>query len=161
MPHYDANAITVAAKLGKVDILEWWRRNQGVFPLKINYRAVAEASRQGHLHVLEWFYRYSRPSVPKSERVKMLYSAKAMDWASLEKRIDVLDWWLAKSKVEPKEDCLKLMYSPRAMGWASRKGHVDVLEWWANSGLKLKYATSALKWATENVHLDVLNWWKN
>ncbi|KAI9218375.1 hypothetical protein BC828DRAFT_407649 [Blastocladiella britannica] len=84
--------------------------------------------------------------------LKLKYSENAMDWVSMNGHVDVLDWW--------RHSGLELRYSNRAIDWASENGHVDVLEWWRNSGFKLKYSEIAMDWASKNGHVDVLKWWQ-
>ncbi|KAI9221808.1 hypothetical protein BC828DRAFT_55801 [Blastocladiella britannica] len=81
------------------------------------------------------------------------YSDWAMEWASCNGHIDVLNWWCDSS--------LELKYSNWAMDWASDKGHINMLQWWRASGLKLKYSEIAMDWASRSGHVDVLNWWRD
>lgn len=83
----------------------------------------------------------------------LVYSYYAVDVASENGYIDVLNWW--------KDSGLYLEYLESAMDRASRNGRINVLIWWKNSGLKLKYSTNAMNWASANGLIDVLNWWKN
>jgi hypothetical protein len=103
------------------------------------------SSMYGFISILKWW---------KNSGLELKYTANAMDWASKNGHIDVLDWWL-------KESGLELKYTANAMDWASKNGHIDVLDWWLKeSGLELKYSESSMDWASKNGHVDTLNWWK-
>lgn len=78
------------------------------------------------------------------------YSCNAMDLASKNNNIEILQWWLDYGEFE---------YSENAINWASNRGHVNVLEWWKNSGLLLKYNGDAISDAFMNGHENVLDWW--
>lgn len=117
-------------------------------------------------------------------------SLKAVDGASKNGHIDVLEWWYSLSdRLEKnilfaftgwaidwasaygqinvlnwwlsKKKEIKLSYTYDSINWASMNGLIDVLEWWKKSGLELKYTKSAITLASANGHTDVLTWWDN
>jgi len=61
--------------------------------------------------------------------IQKVYNAQAIDGASRQGFIEVLQWWL--------ESGLLLDYTDRALENASSRGLVEVLEWWRTNSLKL------------------------
>jgi len=62
---------------------------------------------------------------------ELYYTENAMDYASANGHIKVLEWW--------KNSGFILKYSESAMHMAAKAGNVCSLDWWVNSGLELKY----------------------
>jgi len=89
----------------------------------------------------------------KGSELTFQYDNLSMDLASENDHINVLDWW--------KNSAFELKYSHYAMDLASKHNRVDVLDWWKNSGLILCYSTYAMDLASMCGRVDVLNWWKN
>jgi ankyrin repeat protein len=106
------------------------------------------ASYYNYMNILDGFSNLGLISLLESK-----YTDYALNWASQEGHINVLEWW--------KKSNLKLKYTDHALDWASLHGHINVLEWWKKSNLKLKYTSRALNWASESGHINVLEWWKN
>ncbi|ORZ30274.1 hypothetical protein BCR44DRAFT_1445467 [Catenaria anguillulae PL171] len=92
--------------------------------------------------VLDWWLAHSGSS-------KLKYTDLAMDRASAEGRVDLLDWWV-------KSGC-ELKYSSQSFDLAAESGHLDVLEWWLASDLEFEIHTP-LTLATRGNHLDVMDW---
>ena len=61
--------------------------------------------------------------------IQKVYDAQAIDGASRQGFIEVLQWWL--------DSGLQLHYTDRALENASSRGLVEVLEWWRTSSQKL------------------------
>jgi len=117
------------------------------FNLKINEYYIDQASEKGCLKILEWSLKTLNKSMP--------YSCSAINNASTEGHVKVLDWWVNSG--------LEFKYTKYAIDWASQGGHVDVLEWWLKAkndyGLELKYSDMAIYCASLNCHSKVLDWW--
>lgn len=84
------------------------------------------------------------------------YTHEAMDGASSNGHIQVLDWWLRDSE-------LPLKYSEAALEQASGNNHLAVLEWWRvaatiDERVVLRPGRS-IQYATQNGRLEVLRWW--
>lgn len=105
---------------------------------------IDEASKNNYLDALYLQTQFNLP-----------YTEFAIDHASANGHIGILDWWLAA-----KESGIVLKYSEDAIDYASRHGHLSVLQWWAASGLTIRYSRFAIDRASENGHVDVLQWWK-
>ncbi|ORZ33524.1 hypothetical protein BCR44DRAFT_43372 [Catenaria anguillulae PL171] len=102
--------------------------------------------------VLEWLWR-------NTSRARFEYPVAALDNCT---SLDVLDWWLSKSKVEECGlDWLK--YSEDAVDNACRLGRLDVVQWWWNAavadGIAFLYSRKSVDQACEYGHSDVLDWW--
>ncbi|KAJ3041443.1 hypothetical protein HDV00_009424 [Rhizophlyctis rosea] len=93
----------------------------------------------------------------------------ALDEASAKGHLDILDWWVSKSRwgVEYSPSSideasskgllegsgLPLQFTEDVMDGASEYGHVAVLDWWKNSGLELTWSDMALEGASANGHI--------
>lgn len=111
----------------------------------------------GRTEVLE-FWRTS-PSFLTKE-----YSAEALDGASRQGFVNVLEWW--------QHSGLPLKFSEAALEQASSQGHIQVLDWWKSqsttvddsnasidsSKVRLKPGKS-ICYATQNGQVDVVRWW--
>ncbi|PHH82342.1 hypothetical protein CDD82_6316 [Ophiocordyceps australis] len=89
-------------------------------------------------------------------RDKHVYDNEAVDGASKNGHIRVLDWWRRRSD-------LPLRYTEAALEQASGRGHLLVLEWWRDAAAKderivLRPGRSLL-WASQHGKVDVLRWW--
>ena len=93
-------------------------------------------------------------NIEELEKVKStekIWTEKAMNNASINNHVSVLDWWLKSG--------LELKYTNDAIDKACESDRVSVLDWWLKSGLELKYTHDAIDKACENNHISVLNWW--
>jgi ATP-dependent Lon protease len=80
-----------------------------------------------------------------------IWTEKAMNNASQNNHVSVLDWWLKSG--------LELKYTEDALNYASANNHISILDWWLKSGLELKYTEDALNYASANNHISTLDWW--
>lgn len=85
----------------------------------------------------------------------MIYSSDAMDSASENGHLNILNIWLNSG--------LELKYTDDAVNMASKNGHISILDWWktqkTKNNLKFKYTVDALNYASEKGNINVLNWW--
>jgi hypothetical protein len=98
---YDRLPIDVSSAFGNTDALDF-------------------ASANGHINVLEWWFK----SV-----LELKYTDRALIWASYNGHINVLEWWFNSG--------LPLKYS-RLVG-TSTFTRMDVVAWWKDSGLPLAF----------------------
>jgi ATP-dependent Lon protease len=83
------------------------------------------------------------------------YTSEAIDNASANGKIEVLDWWInANKKFE-----IELKYTEKAINLASKFDKIESLDWWINSGLELKYNHNAIDYASSECKIRVLDWW--
>ncbi len=68
-----------------------------------------------------------------AKKNKYKYSNLAVDRASQNGHVYVLQWW--------KESGLELRYTTNAINHASRNGHVSVLQWWKDNASKQIFKT--------------------
>ena len=154
----------LASRFGQTKVLSWWlaasspsatpspsdgeddaSASPRLPPLPRDYDSepLDEASRKGHIHVLQWW---------KTSGLPLRYGL-AMDVASAWGQPAVLEWW--------KNSGLPLEYDRNALRSASYRGEVGVLEWWKRSGLRLIYDKDVLVEATKFNRVEVLEWWKH
>jgi hypothetical protein len=126
--------------LGKIETLDFLFKKFGL-ELKYSVNALNNASSEGHVNVLTWWFKSNLP---------LEYNARALNNASLNGHVNVLEWWLKSG--------LELKYTGDSLKLASEKGHVHVLEWWKKSGLELQYDEKIFD---NCINIDSLNWWKN
>jgi len=120
-------------------VLNWWlHQSKSGFlqklglPLKYTEHAIDDASKNGHVNVLNWWLKSG---------LELKYTSASMLEASLKKSFPVLDWWLYSG--------LKIKYNHDIIDLCSSKGYTDVLDWWLHSGLELKYSGRAPNSAPE------------
>jgi hypothetical protein len=138
----------LASRFGQTKVLSWWLKTSDptlpdALPREYDEEPLDEASRKGHIHVLQWW---------KSSGLPLRYGL-VMDVASASGQLPVLEWW--------KNSGLPLEYDRHALRSASYRGEVEVLEWWKRSGLRLIYDKEVLVEATKFNRVEVLEWWKN
>jgi ATP-dependent Lon protease len=83
--------------------------------------------------------------------LELKYTQNAIDNASANNHVPILDWWLKSG--------LELRYTQKAIDNASANNHVPILDWWLKSGLELKYTQKAIDNASANNHVSILDWW--
>ncbi|KAI5848685.1 hypothetical protein DFP73DRAFT_509954 [Morchella snyderi] len=136
---------TLASHFARTEVLSWWLaasdpKKLNALPRDYDEEPLNDASREGHIHVLQWW---------KSSGLPLRYGL-VMDVASSFGHLDVLEWW--------KNSGLSLNYH-NALKGASYHGKVEVLEWWKRSGLRLVYDKEVLVEATKFNRADILEWW--
>lgn len=103
------------------------------------------ASARGLVPLLEFLHSTGRLR-------KMGWSERALDHASYEGHLHVLQWWLASG--------LELKWSVNAMNWASYRGHLSILDFFLAAPMECRYSHLAVDLAAAGGHLPVLRWWK-
>ena len=103
----------------------------------------------GRTAILDWWAR--SPSFLEKQ-----YDAEALDGASKNGYIPVLEWW--------RRSGLPMKYTEAALEQASTRGHDHVLEWWreaslSNPDIVLKPGRSLIN-AAQHGQLAVLRWWE-
>lgn len=113
--------------------------------------------------------------------LRLNYYDAAIDFASSNGHIHVLEWWALNNRVRDcsgqpahgfdathqslgtrwKASGLDLKYSNIAMNFAAANGHIHILKWWKTSGLDLKYSYVAINFAFYNAQVASLDWWWN
>ncbi|KAJ3034473.1 hypothetical protein HDV00_004996 [Rhizophlyctis rosea] len=148
-------SLEAACKNGKVQILEWWTRHGGkndIHWCKTYGLSVDETSGAGHGHILQYLHTNS---------IRFSYTDLAIDLASANGHIPVLNWW--------KHSGLPLKYHDMLL-LASINNHISVLDWWAKPGdpkwnrRKINADTDGMRRLIDAVsrrgHVGVLEWWK-
>jgi len=82
------------------------------------------------------------------------YSSDAIDNASSNCKINILDLWLKFNK----ENGIILKYTEKAINLACKFNNVKVLDWWIKSKLELKYNHNAIDYASAECNIEVLEW---
>ncbi|PSK54752.1 hypothetical protein B9Z65_3841 [Elsinoe australis] len=140
---------------GRVEILQWWHTSPSFLTKKYTAEALDGASRQGYLHVLEWWQRSGLP---------LLFTEQAMEQASSQGHIAVLEWWksIAMQKAqrsgEPEDEGIQLKPG-KSICFAAQTGHADVVRWWVESGIPFSHEEAVPKLASTYGHVDVLEVW--
>jgi hypothetical protein len=85
---YNENAINLASAYNKVKVLEWWLKSE--LELKYDEGAIDLASNKCSIDSLNWWL-----DNYKNNKVKFLYTSKAIDNAKLdkEKYMKLIKWW--------------------------------------------------------------------
>ncbi|KAG0142878.1 hypothetical protein CROQUDRAFT_97026 [Cronartium quercuum f. sp. fusiforme G11] len=153
---------------GRVDVLEWAIKSKFGIPKQLNENSIDEASRNGHVNILEWW---------KQSNLKLTYSINSLNLATQNSNLNVLNWWKCSGlelKIGNvldfgltldslnwwKKSGLNLNYSKLALYQASCQGNLNVLDWWLNeSGLQLVFDKDVLIGSTKNGKVESLNWW--
>src|SRR3569833_2329580 len=103
----------------------------------------------GRTEILDWWYR--SPSFLEKQ-----YDSEALDGASKNGYIHVLDWW--------RRSGLPLKYSEKALEQASARGHVHVLDWWGEASMSSPHTPlkpgRSLVYAAQYGWLPVISWWE-
>uniref|UniRef100_A0A6C0EAJ2 Ankyrin repeat protein n=1 Tax=viral metagenome TaxID=1070528 RepID=A0A6C0EAJ2_9ZZZZ len=137
---YTANAVILGEKYSVFDIKTIIK-----FNININCKVYIQyACRIGIVSVLEYWKNSYDNSL-------LEYDYEAIDDASTNGHIDVLNWWLHSG--------LRLEYTEKTIDIASECSKINVLEWWKNSGLKLKYTERAFDGVIHAKTKISHDWW--
>lgn len=84
------------------------------------------------------------------------YSSLALGGASLNAKIDVLEWWFTQGKAGG----LRLLYGKMTLVYACMSGQIEVLEWWKSTDRKfMENNAEAIGYACTNHKFKILDWW--
>lgn len=121
--------------------------------------AIDDASRHGHVAVLDW-WRWRSGIDP----LELAYSEHALSSATVKRQIDVLEWWLS-----PRAGGLPLKL-PNVLDFASMSGERQILEWWLaksqdkdlrrSRGVQAKYSRAAMYHLSCRGDTSLLEWWR-
>jgi len=129
---------------------EWWKNTQDIETYTYTLDKCL------YVPVLEWW---------ANSGLEMRYTEVAMDFASANCNIKVLDWWKMRAlKMSlPLEQSLKYSSNSLDIYNANPDDYIFVLNWWKQlsieTGLPMKYTELAMYNCRNSVKL--LNWWKN
>jgi hypothetical protein len=134
----------------RTPVLEFWKQSAW-FRDKHAYCYDAEmvdgASENGHVRVLEWWWRSGLP---------MKYTEAALEQASGNGHILVLAWW---KDVAVQDE--KLVLKPgRSLLSAAQHGQLEVLRWWEASGIPISHEDAVAKMASRWGQVGVLELWR-
>ena len=162
-------SIQAAVDQKRIDIMDWWL-GKGE-QLRFNGISLIDAAKNGHLEVFKWYQEHNLimwymnriiNCLCKYGHVRILqwlkdndilracymynnkYNIKAMDVASANGQVNVLDWWF-KSGLKP------LRYSENAISSAFDNDHGTVLKWWIESGLDIQFSKKSLAFNSLNL----------
>lgn len=117
-----------------------------------------------------------------SETTSFDYSHCAIDWASCNGYVNVLDWFRASDYEflysEKAIDfacknghecilewfhtsCYDFLCTENAIDYASKMGHEFVLEWFKSNEYNIMYSENAVNWACRYGHIDIIKWFHN
>ena len=133
----------------RTDVLDYWKQSRW-FRDKHSYdaEAVDGASKNGHVRILDWWWR--RSGLP------LRYTETALEQASARGHLLVLEWW-RDAAAQDEEIVLR---PGRSLLWATQHGQADVLRWWDASGIPLAHGDAVAKVASRWGRGEVLETWR-
>ncbi|KLU88529.1 phosphopantothenoylcysteine decarboxylase [Magnaporthiopsis poae ATCC 64411] len=160
-----------SAYYGRTDILDWWARSPSFLEKQYDTEAMDGASRNGYVHVLEWWRRSGLP---------LKYTEAALEQASARGHLRVLDWWRQASTAGGSgsgsgsgtdgnsEDsgtaataaAVVVPKPGRSLTCAAQTGQTEVLRWWMASGMAVEHLDGVCMKASQKGRADVLETWR-
>ncbi|CAK7270147.1 hypothetical protein SEPCBS57363_003956 [Sporothrix epigloea] len=142
-----------SAYFGKPAILDWWVRSPSFLEKQYDAEALDGASKNGYVHVLEWWRRSGLP---------LKYTEAALEQASAEGHVRVLDWWREAALASPSTIVLK---PGRSLVFAAQYGRVAAIRWWEESGVHHSFGAnghqdSVCRAASRWGQVEVLELWR-
>lgn len=139
---------------GRVEILDYWNTSPSFLTKKYTADAIDGASRQGFVHILDWWQQSGLP---------LLFTEAALEQASSQNHIDVLEWWrrlAAQSKEISGTDAEPMRLKPgKSICYATQAGNAEAVRWWVNSGIPFAHEDTVAKLASTHGHVEVLKVW--
>lgn len=156
-----ALVIKLIIRFSLIDVLAWMEANRPdlfkafdgkVLPTK----ASAYYGRPDVLDYWKESHYFHGPNKTTHYDADALYDAEALDGASKNGYVRVLDWWWRHSG-------LPLKFTEAALEQASGKGHQLVLEWWRDAAAQddriVLRPGKSLLWAAQHGQAAVIRWW--
>jgi hypothetical protein len=133
----------------RIDVLDYWKQSRWFRDNHVyDPEAVDGASGNGHVRVLDWWWR--RSGFP------MRYTETALEQASANGHLLVLEWWRDAAAQDE-----KIVLRPgRSLLWATQRGQADVLRWWDASGIPVAHADGVAKMASRWGRVEALETWR-
>lgn len=132
-----------------IKILRYWKQSAW-FQDEHMYdsEAVDGASKYGHIHILDWWWRQSG--------LPLRYTEAALEQASAHGHTGVLQWWQDATL----QDESVVLRPGRALLWAAQFGQADVLRWWHASKISVAHGCSIVRTACKYGQPNVLEAWR-
>lgn len=138
-----------SAYYARTDVLDYWKQSRWFRDRHIyDTEAVDGASKNGHVRVLDWWWR--RSGLP------MRYTETALEQASGKGHLLILEWWRDAAA----QDENIVLRPGRALLWATQYGQADVLRWWDASGIPIAHGDGVAKMASRWGQVEVLETWR-
>ncbi|CAK7270215.1 hypothetical protein SEPCBS119000_003974 [Sporothrix epigloea] len=142
-----------SAYFGKPAILDWWVRSPSFLEKQYDAEALDGASKNGYVHVLEWWRRSGLP---------LKYTEAALEQASAEGHVRVLEWWREAALASPSTIVLK---PGRSLIFAAQYGRTAAIRWWEESGVHHSFGgnghqDSVCRAASRWGQVEVLELWR-
>lgn len=133
----------------RTDVLDYWKQSQWFRDRQMyDSEAVDGASKNGHVRILDWWWR--RSGLP------MRYTETALEQASGRGHLLVLEWWRDAAA----QDEGIVLRPGRSLLWATQHGQADVLRWWDASGIPVAHGDGVAKMASRWGRVEVLEAWR-
>lgn len=133
----------------RLDVLDYWKQSRWFKEAHMyDTEAVDGASKNGHVRVLDWWWR--RSGLP------LRYTEAALEQASGKGHLLVLEWWRDAAA----QDESIVLRPGRAVLWATQHGKADVLRWWDASGIPVAHGDGVAKMASRWGRVEVLETWR-
>jgi len=133
----------------RTDVLDYWLTSRW---FRDNHTYDAEsvdgASKNGHVRILDWWWRHSG--------FPLRYTEAALEQASANGHLLVLEWWRDAAAQDDKV----VLRPGRSLLWATQFGQADVLRWWDASGIPLAHGDGVAKWASRWGQVNILETWR-
>jgi len=137
---------------GRVEILDFWNTSPSFLTKNYTIEALDGASRQGFLHILDWWHKSG---------LRLQFSEAALEQASSQGHIDVLEWWrnmASEHHTNPEAQPIRLK-AGKSICYAAQAGKADIIRWWVRSGIPFTHEDTVAKLASTHGHVDVLKAW--
>ncbi|KAL2755517.1 hypothetical protein ACRALDRAFT_2104555 [Sodiomyces alcalophilus JCM 7366] len=141
-----------SAYYGRPDVLDYWRGDNDDDDENMSHLYDAEAmdgaSKNGFVHVLDWWWR--RSGLP------LVFTEAALEQASGKGHLLVLEWWRDAAT----QDDRIVLRPGKSLLWAAQQGQVAVIRWWVASGIPVGHGDSVAKMASRWGRVEVLEAWR-
>lgn len=147
-----------SAYYGRPDVLDYWKESSYFFGPDRSTRydpealydaeALDGASKNGHVMVLDWWWR--RSGLP------LVFTEAALEQASGKGHLLVLEWWRDAAA----QDDRIVLRPGKSLLWAAQHGQVAVIRWWVASGIPIAHGDSVAKMASRWGQVEVLELWR-